>query len=140
MNNLQTANGPPPEILGPFPPSGLLETITCKDRRNGSILKMNVRDFGGKLFPKKYFEELTVGEKDEIELAITTPAADPVRHSLFSAEELATMPVSDLKKLPEYKQLADSVRKKLRTKQQYVDAFIQVRQDVPVTPNLRATF
>lgn len=140
MSESTTASILPPERLGPFPRAGLLDTLLCRDKKNGRILKINEKDFGGTLFPKAEFVELSGDELDDLALEEVTIKAPPVRHSLYSEGELATLRVSDLKKLPEFEQLSDSVRKKLRTKQNYVDALLQVREDVPETAKQRATF
>lgn len=142
MNPHINANSLPVERLGPYPPAGLLETVTCKDKRDGRVLVVNTKDLGSKLFPKNRFIELTGAELDELEIEQVTPESKPIRHSLYTAKDLdlPTMRVGELKKLLEYDLIPDDQKKKLRTKQHFVDAILQVRKDQPETPKSRVTF
>lgn len=141
MNNSNlTASGLPFENLGPFPPAGLLETVQCRDKVSGQVVRINEKDYGGKRYPKKRFALLSGDELDELELEQTEQSAPPVRHSLFTEDELPTMRVAELKQLPEFSQISEKDRKKLRNKQDYITAIMNVRQNVPETPRTRATF
>ncbi len=142
MNTNTNAIGLPVERLGPYPPAGLLETITCKDKRDGRVLVVNTKDLGSRLFPTNRFVELTGAELDAIEFEQTVPESKPIRHSLYTAKDLdlPTMRIRELKMLPEYALIPDDQKKKFRIKEQFVKAILQVRCDQPETPKSRVTF
>jgi len=131
----------PAEKLGPFPPSGLRETTAYRCKRTGTIVKLCAKFYGSKKYPKDRYVELNGDELDDLEIAQTIPAAQPVRHSLYTEEDmrLPTMRLADLKQLAEYKMIPPDVLSKLRSKDDHIKAILQVRENTKL-PTSRAQF
>lgn len=126
----------PPERLGPYPPAGLTETTVYKDKKNGRYIKIADIDFGSKKYPKSRYIALTSEELDEFEFSSANPLPAVITHSLFTKAELISPDtrLKDIQSLPEYKLIPNNVLKKLRSKQDYVDAVMAVRESTTPTP------
>lgn len=94
-----------------------IPTITVKIKKNNAVAIINKEDFNPEL---------------HVKLAEPKAPAPPVEESLISATpdaDLPTLPLGDLKKLPEYLELAsEQGEDQLKTKQQIVDAVLAYRK------------
>lgn len=113
--------------LGALSAAKHLEKVRVQRKLDGLTMLVNRRDFhkGGKYSPDAYLEIDLIDPDEGIDL----PPATDVREetSLFTPDELAVMPIRKLRELPEFTRITDVKRRKLRVKQDYLDAIAEVR-------------
>lgn len=114
--------------LGPLPESKKIETIRIQRKTDGGVMRVNRVDMvAGGQFPPDDFLVMEDIDPDE---GIDAGPVSTVREetSLYTRDELATMPIKNLRKLPEFTRLGAGAVKKLRTKDDYVKALVGVRE------------
>lgn len=117
--------------LGEMPASKRLATVRVQRKSDGATMRVNESDFAhDKQFsPRDY---IMLAEIDPDEGIDAAPVVEPPKHdSLYSPDDLATLPIKKLRELPEFARIVEADRKKLRSKQDYVDAVLAQRRDAP---------
>lgn len=125
--------------LGPLPESKKLETVRVRRKTDGSIMRVNKKDFkeGASFAPKEFILLEEIDPDEGIDLA-----PEPGRRtetSLYNEDELATMPIKLLRQLPEFTRVTPAKQKTLRTKGDYVKALVSLRSAESKDPPSRAS-
>lgn len=113
-------------VVGPCKPKELLETIQVLNKRTNDVSIINLKDLGTKQFPALHFRELT---DDEIDIRAFAPEETKFRPSAYSQEDMASMPIKELEKIPEASQVSKEARKACKNKAEYIDVLLEVRRE-----------
>ena len=112
--------------LGELPEAKRLPTVYLRRKIDGALVKANQSDYGKeRMFLPRDYTELTDYDPD---IGIDRDRSPPkIYDSLYTADDLAAMPVRDIRKLPEFSRVTEDERKALKSKQDYVDIILGKR-------------
>jgi hypothetical protein len=115
--------------MGPLPKAAHLTKVRVTRKADGVDMYVNERDYDEDPKSKKPYTGLhyRVVEGFDPDLGKSEPVASEI-NSLYTADDLATMMIADLKKCPEWSRISIQDRNKLNSKQEHVDAIIAQRK------------
>lgn len=123
--------------LGPIAPASHLEKLRVTRKCDGVEMFVNAKDFGvhekdketGKTTKRYPFTPTHFTIIDDYDPDLANEYVEPDKViSLYTKDDLATMKIAELREVPEYARIPIADRRRLSTKQDYVDAILGQRQ------------